>query len=351
VLGLLLGAIASPALAHQSSYSYADLRWCGARVELKLAVHRDDAAAALGLADPAALLHPAVLAREAAPLAAYLERGLHVSGDGRALALALVGVEPLPEKRRVSLSFIARAGRPIGRLSLEARLFPRNSLHETFLNAYVDGRLSRQEVLSPERPGVELYARGAAGMLAVMRTFIGAGIHHIFIGPDHILFIVGLMLLGGGLARVLKVATAFTLAHSVTLALAATGAVNVPSRLVEPLIAASIVYVGIENLLRRGRGPDRRVALAFGFGLVHGLGFAGVLRDFGLPKEALAWSLVAFNIGVEIGQACIVLAVTPALGALRARRPALAWRAVTVGSCGIIAAGGFWFVQRVVSPA
>ena len=151
--------------------------------------------------------------------------------------------------------------------------------------------------------------------------------------------------------RVLKVATAFTLAHSITLALAATGSVSIPSRFVEPLIALSIVYIGIENLRSRGRAKDRRTLLAFGFGLIHGLGFASVLREFGLPREALAWSLIAFNVGVEIGQACIILAVTPALGLLRSNRPALAWRAVAVGSWVIIGAGGYWFVQRLFAAA
>ena len=123
---------------------------------------------------------------------------------------------------------------------------------------------------------------------------------------------------------------------------------NLPSRLIEPAIALSIVVVGIENLLSGGR-RDLRASLAFAFGFVHGFGFAGVLREFGLPPAALGWSLFSFNLGVELGQACIVLAVTPLLALARARRPALAGRIVTVGSAGVIAAGAYWLVQRLIS--
>jgi len=175
------------------------------------------------------------------------------------------------------------------------------------------------------------------------------GIHHIFIGPDHILFIVGLLLLGGGIGRLLKIVTAFTIAHSLTLALATLHLVNPPSRFVEPAIALSIVAVGIENLIAAKRGRDWRAPLAFGFGFLHGFGFASVLAEFGLPRAALGWSLFSFNLGVEIGQACIVLAVTPVLAWLGARSPRAGVRVAAWGSACVIAAGSFWFVQRVLA--
>ena len=178
-------------------------------------------------------------------------------------------------------------------------------------------------------------------------TFLVQGVHHIAIGPDHILFIVGLVLAGGGARRLLRIATAFTLAHSLTLALATLGIANPPARLIEPLIALSIVWVGIENLL--GRRRDLRVAIAFGFGLVHGFGFAGVLREFGLPPGALAASLVSFNVGVEIAQAAIVLTLAPALGGLARWSPTGAPRLVRAGSLAVATAGGFWLVQRVLA--
>lgn len=338
----------APAAAHDTSYSYADIDWQRDRIALRVSVHRDDAAAVLGVAVPESLTHATFLAHESGRLAAYVTAGLRVETDGRTLPLVFERAEAVPAKHSVALTFTARLARPAGHLGIEARLFPANAQHETFLNVYGNARLLRQAVLTREQPAAELYGQGAAGMLAVVATFVRAGIHHIFIGPDHILFIIGLMLLGGGLARVLKVATAFTLAHSITLALAATGHLDISARIVEPLIALSIVYIGIENLRARPGAPDRRTVLAFGFGLIHGLGFASVLREVGLPQEALGWSLVSFNLGVELAQAAIILTVTPLLAILRTTRPTAALRTIAAGSWSIIAMGGYWFVQRLV---
>jgi hydrogenase/urease accessory protein HupE len=338
----------APAAAHDTSYSYIDAEWRRDGVALRVSVHRDDAAAALGIAAPESLTSATFLPHEAARLAAIVAAGLEVQADGRSVPLAFAQATAVPGKRSIALSFVGRLERPAGRLRVEARLFPESPQHETFLNVYAGGRLLRQAVLTRTEPASELYGQGPAGVFAVVAAFVAAGIHHIFIGPDHILFVVGLLLLGGGLGRVLKVATAFTLAHSLTLALAATGHLDIPARVVEPLIALSIVYVGIENLRAGPAARDRRALLAFLFGLVHGLGFASVLREFGLPGEALGWSLLSFNLGVELGQACIILAVTPLLGVLRAARPRIALRAVAAGSWGIIVAGSYWFVQRLL---
>jgi hypothetical protein len=128
--------------------------------------------------------------------------------------------------------------------------------------------------------------------------------------------------------------------------------VRLPSRLVEPLIALSIVFVAVETLRARGedgRTRDRRAPLAFAFGLVHGFGFASVLAGFGLPREALGWSLAGFNFGVEIGQAVIVLLVAPPLAWLAGRAPAAHARLVRVLAFAIATAGGFWFAQRLIA--
>jgi len=350
--GLALACLrSSPAFAHDQSFSYADVRWTKDRLEIQLTVHRDDAAQALAIADATSLMRPEVLDRNRGRLEQNLLAQFHVRGGGSEIPLTVAGATARPERHAVALRFVAPLDQPLGSLTIDARLFPTTPQHQTFLNVYENGRLSRQDVLTADRPVVELYASGSEGILAVLATFIRAGIHHIFIGPDHILFIVGLLLLGGGLGRVLKVATAFTLAHSITLASAALGLVHISGRIVEPLIALSIVYVGIENLRPRTTARDWRMRIAFGFGLIHGFGFASVLREFGLPHEALAWSLLGFNLGVEAGQACIVLAVTPALYALRRWVPRLAPRAVAACSWAIIAMGGWWFFQRVLTRA
>jgi hypothetical protein len=145
------------------------------------------------------------------------------------------------------------------------------------------------------------------------------------------------------------VVSAFTLAHSVTLSLAALNIVTPPARIVEPAIALSIVYVGADNLMVRG-GRDMRGWIAFAFGFIHGFGFANVLRDRDLPAKALGWSLFSFNLGVEIGQLVVVIVVAAAFSALRARSESAGRLLAVVGSVIVIAAGAFWFVQRVFFP-
>ena len=177
-----------------------------------------------------------------------------------------------------------------------------------------------------------------------------AGIHHILIGPDHLLFLVGLLLLGGSLRQLLLVVSAFTVAHSVTLSLAALNILSPPARIIEPAIALSIVYVGVDNLLVHD-GRDVRTWIAFAFGFIHGFGFANVLREMDLPARALGWSLFSFNFGVEIGQLLVVTLVASAFALLRARSEVAGRRLVVVGSLIVVAAGTFWFIQRVFFPA
>jgi hydrogenase/urease accessory protein HupE len=182
-----------------------------------------------------------------------------------------------------------------------------------------------------------------------VRRFLPAGVHHILIGPDHLLFLVGLLLLGGTLRQLTVIVTAFTAAHSITLALAVLDIVNPPARLIEPAIALSIIYVGADNLLA-GKGRDMRALVAFVFGFVHGFGFAGVLKEMDLPARALGWSLVSFNVGVEIGQLAVVVVVASALAMVRSRHETAGRRLVFAGSIAVILAGSYWFVQRVFFP-
>ena len=182
-----------------------------------------------------------------------------------------------------------------------------------------------------------------------MKVFIPSGIHHILIGPDHILFLIGLLLTGGSWRTLIRIVTAFTLGHSVTLSLAALNVLTPRATIIEPAIALSIVFVGADNLVR-GEGRDLRAWVALVFGLVHGFGFANVLREFGLPKEALGWSLFSFNVGVEIGQLAIVLVVASVLAAIRKHSERLGQRVAFAGSLVVIVAGTYWFVERVFFP-
>jgi len=249
-------------------------------------------------------------------------------------------------------------------LQVDCRLFPYDLRHKTFLNLYQSGKLERQEIFDKDVTHLDLHLKGVGSeqsTLTVVAQFFREGTHHIFIGPDHILFIVGLLLLGGTVWQLLKITTAFTVAHSITLALATLGIWNPPPRIIEPLIALSIVFVGLHTsyTLVKGKNQDTakktrpehdpRLLFAFCFGFVHGFGFASVLRELNLPAHALGWSLFAFNLGVEFGQACIVISVAPLLALSYKRSRLLGWRVASVASLAVIVMGAFWFVQRVAS--
>src|SRR5262249_6169195 len=139
-----------------------------------------------------------------------------------------------------------------------------------------------------------------AGAIEHLRTFLRLGVEHILTGYDHLLFLLALIIAGRSVRSVAMIVTAFTVAHSVTLAAAALGVIHVPSWMVEAAIALSITYVAVENTLVTS--PTGRWRTAFLFGLIHGLGFANVLGEMHLPAESRAWSLLSFNAGVEIGQ-------------------------------------------------
>jgi hypothetical protein len=254
-------------------------------------------------------------------------------------------MEPAPERHGVLLRFRIPTARP-GALSILTRMFTYDPIHQTFVNVYEDDALRQQMIFNRESREYVYYTGSTQGALAVMATFIPSGIHHILIGPDHILFLIGLLLLGGSWLALVKIVTAFTLGHSLTLSLAALNLVTPSDRVIEPAIALSIVFVGADNLVR-GSGRDVRAWVALVFGLVHGFGFANVLREFGLPTEALGWSLFSFNVGVEIGQLAIVLLVATALELIRRRSNVIGSRVAVAGSVVVIAAGAYWFVERV----
>jgi len=198
--------------------------------------------------------------------------------------------------------------------------------------------------LTPPLPRAEVLTEGTG---AVFLRYIGAGFEHIVpLGLDHILFVLGLFFFATRLGPLLWQVTAFTVAHTVTLALAATGVVSVPASIVEPLIAATIVYVGIENTVGR-RNVRGRTALVFAFGLLHGLGFASVLGDYGIAAERFAAALIGFNIGVEIGQLAVIGMAFALVGWFIHR----SWyrKAVAIPASLVIAAvGAYWLVERTL---
>lgn len=189
----------------------------------------------------------------------------------------------------------------------------------------------------------------AGSRMRVIRTYLELGFLHIVPrGLDHILFVLGIFLFATTLRPVLVQVTAFTLAHSITLALAIYGVAALPSSVVEPLIALSIVYVAVENALRP-RLTHGRVALVFGFGLLHGLGFAGVLGELGLPRSDFLPALLAFNVGVEVGQLTVILVAFLAVAWWAREAPWYRARVVVPASLVIAAVGLYWTVERIGS--
>jgi hydrogenase/urease accessory protein HupE len=174
------------------------------------------------------------------------------------------------------------------------------------------------------------------------------GVHHILSGPDHLLFLCGLLVVSRKLGGVLAIITCFTLAHSITLGLAALNIVSLSAKIVEPIIAASIIFVGLENF-RRGDNGKARCWLAFGFGLIHGFGLAGALRDAGLGAtvQTMATGLFSFNIGVESGQLAVAAVFLAVLWQLR-KHPAIERYATQTVSIAVIALGSWWLLQRTL---
>ena len=358
---------ASPAAAHPAPFSYLDLHLDAGGVRGTLVVHDLDAAHDLGVANADSLLDPATALKYREALTALLTPRLSLTFDGRPAEISWGGIEVVPDRQSLRLSFTVNATRP-GHVAIRAYVFPYDPIHQTFINVYEDTALKLQLILDASRQSAEYFSGSTQGRVAVVRTFVLSGIEHILIGPDHILFLIGLLLLGGSFKRLALIVTAFTIGHSITLSLAALDILSPPARFIEPLIALTIVVVGADNLLvlratnkdsassaalgsSAPPAADIRAWLAVAFGLIHGFGFAYVLKEFGLPQAALGWSLFAFNLGVEIGQLLIVAVVAGLLLIVRRRSPVLAGQVALIGSIAVILAGVYWFVQRVFFPA
>lgn len=218
---------------------------------------------------------------------------------------------------------------------------------------------SAQALIFSTESASQTLSLAPTGWQQTLRQYVIEGTWHIWIGYDHILFLLSLLLpavlvrrankwepaptLRGSITETLKVVTAFTLAHSITLSLAALGVISLPSRLVESVIAASVVLAALNNL--RGTVDKRRWVMAFAFGLIHGFGFASVLADLGLPQGALVLALVGFNVGVELGQLAIVMVFLPLAYWLRSTR---FYRVgiLTGGSVVVALLASWWFLQR-----
>ncbi len=217
-----------------------------------------------------------------------------------------------------------------------------NAASNTIAERLLDANNATAEVTAGE-------LSAALGRWHTFKQFLLLGIEHILLGFDHLCFLLALLLVATTLGSVLKIVTSFTLAHSITLALAAFDKVTLSPSIVEPMIAVSIVYVGLENIWRKGKDIEGRWLLTFAFGLIHGFGFAGVLKELniGAGGSGIAVPLVSFNVGVEMGQLAVAALVWPLLQWLR-KRPELTTKLIPVGSLLVAIAGGYWLIERTL---
>jgi hydrogenase/urease accessory protein HupE len=344
--GLLAAGNAWPH-ATQLSSSRAEVH--GGRIDVLLELNALDVQAALKVAllGTDAQVTPEALREVEQRLGAYiLERAKISNSAGAACHGRLIGARPKAEHVLVDMQWSCPP--MTGQLLYQVTLFQEIDPAARHM-VTASGDVRRMALLSTSNPSVALSdTRPHLG--EVMWHYLLAGIEHIAIGYDHIAFLVAVILWGRRLWPLVGVVTAFTIAHSITLSLAVLDIVRLPSQLVETAIALSIVYVAAENFFVRDM--RRRAWITFAFGLIHGFGFASVLRDYGIPGDALVPALAAFNVGVEVGQIVIVLV---ALGlmrgverALRGPFPAFPTAYPYAVSASVLLLGLYWTVERLL---
>lgn len=248
--------------------------------------------------------------------------------NGKPLYVHLTGRVPLkrpPRRIAISADFSDRFG----------------ELHSVLVKLDSAGQVEAT-VLGRDHPRQEFSLQEELPLWEQNVQFVKLGIKHIFLGYDHLLFLLALLIIGGRLTSLVKIVTAFTLAHSITLIVATLGWMALPSRWVESAIALTIVYVAAENFF--ARSVSHRWILTFFFGLIHGFGFAGVLRELGLPARGLFSALLSFNVGVEIGQLTVVACLLPVIRWISRSR--FRTGIVRTVSGLVVFLGLIWFAQR-----
>jgi len=365
--GLLLLLWVEGVHAHKPSDSYLSLKLEGSSIQGQWDIALRDLDYAIGLdeSDDGSITWGELLRRQN-PLNAYALARLQLSGDHDVCPIRLTDllVDDHTDGKYAVLRFVAQCPNAPTLLSIDYELFfDLDPQHRGLLRLEHDGQ-SDTHVFGPASKHFEINLAAAMNPITEMLLFVREGIWHIWMGYDHILFLLSLLLpaalvaTGGrwhavpGFKRaawdVVKIVTAFTLAHSITLSLATLGVIALPSRWVESAIAASVIVAALNNI--GGWILERRSWLAFAFGLVHGLGFASVLLDLGLPTHLRLLGLVGFNLGVEIGQLAIV-AVTLPLVVILSRYAFYSPLVVKLGSYCIATTALVWLAERSLGVA
>lgn len=340
-----------PVFAHDPGLSSANLELSRSGAALEVVFNERDLAAVAGLS--ASELRSGAPAAQSA-LDALARRAVEFSIAGQPQEASAVTAKA-DDNNNVEFHYRFPPIGNAGEVAFESRLLPEMSFGHRQAFAAKDSRgmpLARK-ILSGQDRVVRFPVTETSGLLADggarFYEFFLLGIRHIATGYDHLLFLFGLLIVCRGLKGALLLITCFTLAHSLTLALSTFGLVNLPSRWVEAIIAASILYVGLENLVRRDGLLRGRWLLTFVFGLVHGLGFASVLHELGVAQHG--WGaivpLVAFNSGVEVGQLAVAALVLPIIWKLR-QRDGFLRVGVPACSVAVAAAGAYWLIERTL---
>jgi len=366
VLPVLLTAAAftllpTTALAHNPDTSYARCRVADDRVEVKLIY---DVFTLLKITDLDAnhdqRLTRAELRAGAPAIERFLRAHVALEIDGQPAdlgeALAPVWPEGAPDSLAapdwhaaaslIAFPFRRDTSTPPHEVGLTFTFFPQLGAQHTVLGVFEHAGRTQEVTFTDSEPDY-LYDAGytptakAETIPAALRRFVRLGVAHIFLGYDHICFLLALIVVSR-FTELIKIITSFTVAHSITLILAALKIVTIPARLVECGIALTIVYVAAENLCRKHIAHRWRVT--FFFGLIHGFGFANVLAELGLPRAATVRCLLAFNVGVELGQLGIVLTLLPLVVLLEKSRHAPKVKAAVSAGVGLFGLG--WFAER-----
>lgn len=343
-LALLLAATAAD--AHELSTSYTTVTVQPERLLVEVGFRPSDLIEHFKLDTTGdGRLDPSELDAAAAEMAGYVADHLGVSANFMPLELEPQGAAFIADGSGGTLArfaFVAGSRKSPGQITLQVDFSDRlGDKHINFVKL-ISGEQIQQAVLSTEEPSHRFTLGKGVSLLAQLGAFVLLGIEHIFLGYDHILFLLALILLGGRLRDLVKIVTAFTIAHSITLTLAGLELLALPASLIESGIAISIIYVACENFWMRE--ASHRWIITFFFGLVHGFGFANVLRDLGLPSRGLVTSLLAFNVGVEIGQIAIVALLFPVIVWLA--RQTFRRQVVLTASGVILLFGLGWFIER-----
>jgi len=355
VLALALLMCAGAARAHSVNFAVAFAVVQGANVAVNLTITGTDVdrAARLHIADPANGLVDPLRLRQAEPeLSRYIAERTALTVDGAPCTLS-PAIEISAESDTGVSAQLRFACPREGRIVYSSRaMLDFDPAARQAVMLWDSGDYIQVALLDGARTTALLRSRTWLGLpIDVLVEYLELGIEHIFLGYDHVAFLIAVLLWARRLGALVKIVTAFTVAHSITLSLAALNVVAIPSAIVEPAIAATIVIVAVENFL--SRDVERRWRWTFALGLVHGFGFASALAERGLPRSALPHSLAAFNIGVEIGQLAIVCLVLPLLliadRAMAAGMPPARKAALVYPLSALVAVLGlWWFAERTL---